>query len=336
LRLQPAAQGRANYYARPSCARREAVLERCRIAAGTALLVIAVLIVAQLSGWQDLDEKLDAMTVVLLLAALVLLFATVAPSSTREFFERMTTLKLPGGVEIGLQAVGRAQRVQGALCESSEDLPPDEDDVQVKQRPLEGGTRRQFEAVRHILEERLKFVHTVVFGLDPSQEANYPQTLRRIEDENLLKPEELALVRDLLGRAEDEIALLPFELRTDFLDVSWRFALRFATLTHERLVRKSLVKTGWVLFDFEQKRSHRPEFLAYRANDWHLVAARVEPGKLGPTRTRLAEAQPPFEAKPLIVIPDKQDFESEGEDPGADVVELSQLLDPDHTAAGSL
>jgi hypothetical protein len=82
---------------------------------------------------------------------------------------------------------------------------------------------------------------------------------------------------------------------------------------------------------------------AIAPNFWHIepmigtwFAARVEPGKLGPTRTRLAEAQPPFEAKPLIVIPDKQDFESEGEDLGADVVELSQLLDPDHTAAGSL
>ena len=304
-----------------------------RVATGIAFVVIALLIVAQLSGWQDLDETLDALTVVLLLGALVLLFATVSPRSTREFFERMTTLKLPGGVEIGLQAVGRAERVQGGLSESFDDLP-DEDDVQVKQRPLEGGTRRQFEAVRHILEERLKFVHTVVFGRPQTEEGNYPATLRMIEEKNLLKPEELALVRDLLGRAEDEIALLPFELRTDFLDASWRFVLRFATLTHERLVRKSLVKTGWVLFDFEQDRSHRPEFLAYRANDWHLVAARVEPGKLKATRRRLAEAQPPFGATPVVVIPDKRSFDSERKGPEVDVLRLAQLLGPDHKAAG--
>jgi hypothetical protein len=265
----------------------------------------------------------------MLLIALVLFFTTVSPRATRAFFERMTTLKLPGGVEIGLEAVNRAERVQGGLSESYEDLPTPMDDVKVRQRPLEGGARQQYQAVRDTLEARLRFVHTVVFGFKMSKERNYPLILKHIDEEHLLKTDESALVRDLLGRAEDEVEKLPFELRNEFLHASWRFVVRFATLTHERLVRKRLTESGWALIDFEQHRKHRPDFLAYRDKVWLLVAARVEPGKAEDTRERLSRQPPPFEAIPVVVIPDKSSFDPDDKYPGVDVVQLGPLLERD-------
>ena len=297
-----------------------------RLGIAFALLVTVALAVAHLTAWHDFDENVDATTVVLLAIGIGLLFAVIAPHATRIFFERMTSLKLPGGVEIGLQAVERAERVQGGLFESIEDLSSPTDDVSVEGRPLEGGTSRQFEAVRETLEARLRFVHTVVLNQPTAKEGDYPKVLAMIEAEGLLRHDEAALVRDLLGRAEDDIKGLPFELRTEFLDASWRFAVRFATLAHERLVRRRLAHQGWVLLDFEQDRSHRPDFLAHREGVWFLVAARVQPNKLFDTRRRLARCSPPFGAKPVIVIPDRRSFAADGRFGGVEVIKLGALL----------
>jgi hypothetical protein len=304
-------------------------LRRGRLAAAGGLLLTVGLMAVQLGAWNEVGKNVDAVTVVLLLLAVVLLFGFAAPSATRSFLERMTTLKLPGGVELGLEAASRAERVQGRLSESLEDLPPREDDVTTRQRPLEGDAREQFQKVRARLEMRLRFVHTVVFGESKATEGNYPRIVERIEAEHLLSPEELALVRDLLGRAEDEIEQLPFELRAEFLDASWLFAVRFATLTHERLVRKRLTEHRWDLVDFQQDRKHRPDFLAYREKVWLLIAARVEPGKLESTRERLAEKPPPFEAVPVIALPDLRDLDPDGKFRRVDVVHLRDLLERD-------
>jgi hypothetical protein len=303
-----------------------------RLTAGVAFLVAVGLLVAQLSGWPNLEGEVDAVTLGLLLLALVLLFATLAPTQTLSFFERITSLKLPG-VEVGLTAVSRAEQVQGRLSQSLEDistegLPKAVDDVKVQKRPSEGNTRQQFEVVQKTIKARLRFVHTVVFGKRKETERNYQLTLERLRTKGLLRGDEVALVQDLLGRAESEVEQLPIELRNEFLDAAWQFAVRFATLTHERLVRKKLVDQGWILLDFEQNRGHRPDFLAYRDDLWRLVAARVEPGKLKETRRRLSEAAPPFDAHSVIVIPDRRNPpEDNGGYGEVEVLRLTPFLD---------
>jgi hypothetical protein len=103
---------------------------------------------------------------------------------------------------------------------------------------------------------------------------------------------------------------LEYDVRNGFLDAAWQFAVRFASLSHERLVRQRLAKRGWVLMDLEQDRAHRPDFLAYRNEAWLMVAARVLPGNLDGTRKRLNQTPPPFDAVPVIAIPDKEEFHS--------------------------
>ncbi len=269
---------------------------------------------------------MDGVSLALVLIALLLFFVTFAPDSVESLLERMTSLKLPGGIELGLQAASRAEQVQQGVSSSIEDLPDEMDDVTVRQRPLEGNSHQQFEAVRDTLQARLRFVHTVVFGDPQRKEGNYPDILKKIEEERLLRPSEMGLLRDLLGRAEDEVERLPHELLSEFLDASWKFAVRFATLTHERLVRKRLAETGWALMDFEQNRKHRRDFLAYREQTWLLVAARVEPGALEETRRRLEETPPPFEALPVVVLPDKRQLPPDDQFPRVDVMTLGELL----------
>ncbi len=142
---------------------------------------------------------------------------------------------------------------------------------------------------------------------------------------------QLALIRDLL-HGQEEIVQLPFVLGSEFLDASWTFAVRLATLTHERLVRKKLTQNGWALMNFEQDRRHRPDFLAHNGRVWLLVAARVEPGKLKPVRERLAETPAPFSACPVIVIPDHRSDETDHSFP--EILPLRSVLErelPDWT-----
>jgi hypothetical protein len=299
-----------------------------RIAASAALLVTAGLVAAQLFGWLHAGDNLNGTTLGLLLIVLASLIVATAPAATRAFLERLTTVKLPGGLEIGLQAVNRAERVQGGLSESFEDPLRASDDVTVKQRrPLEGDARQQFQAVQRVLQARLRFVHTVVLGLPRSTESDYPQVLREIDDEHLLNTDESALVRDLLGRAENQVEKLEYDVRNGFLDAAWQFAVRFASLSHERLVRQRLAKRGCVLMDLEQDRAHRPDFLAYRNEAWLMVAARVLPGNLDGTRKRLNQTPPPFDAVPVIAIPDKKSFTPDGKYSRVKVCQLTQLTE---------
>jgi hypothetical protein len=118
-----------------------------------------------------------------------------------------------------------------------------------------------------------------------------------------LEPDETQAVRDLLGDAKQAVDQLEADARQRYLDGAWRFASRFATLILERQVRKELAQAGWLLLDFDQTRSHRPDFFAVRDDVWLLIATRVEPKETEKTRKRLSGQSAPWGAERVVVYP---------------------------------
>lgn len=281
---------------------------------GSAVLVLAVLVI-QMFGLGPLDPAVNVITFALLLLLLTLLFSMVAPNAVKGVIERIETFKLTGVLEIGLQAASRAERVQANLPEAA-------DEVEVSKRPR-GERSVEYEGVRVKLQDRLRFVQEALFGLPATED--YERIVSHVEERRLLEPDELHLVRDILNGLEKEVGKLPERLQEEYLDAGWRFSVRFATLTFERMVRRAMTEANWFILDFDQARSHRPDFLAYRDDVWLLIAARVQTNKLGGTRQRFSNLKPPFGAKPLVVTPDSREFEAEPADkyPGVGVLTLS-------------
>jgi hypothetical protein len=291
-----------------------------RYVSAIALLAIIALLVVQVGVIGDVDSHVNTTTVVLTVLALVLGFAVAAPQSVKEVIDRMTSLKLPGGIEIGLQAATRAERIQAQMPRST-------DDVKTTTRPRSGGPRSEYHAVQAKLQERLRFTRDAIFDLP--RDRDYKQIVEHINGEKLLETDELHLVYDILGRLESDVEKLPPQLLEEYLDASWRFSVRFGTLVFERLVRKRLTETDWFLMDFQQARSHRPDFLAYRRGVFLFIASRVEPAKTLDVRKRLMSNSLPFGAAPVVVVPDSRPFEPDDSYAAVPVVTLQKLLERD-------
>jgi hypothetical protein len=270
-----------------------------------AMVLVLVVLVTQLLGIEQVDEHADSTSLFLLILGVVLAFVWLAPDAVKEGIERVSFLKLPGGVEVQLQVASRAERVDSWL-------PEEGDEVTTKPRPRGGGAASEYDTVRDKLEERLRSLAKDLFSLPRNGE--YRRVIGKMEEKALLDAVELHLVRDLLGAVEDDVEKMPAELRKEYLDASWRFAMRFRTLVFERLARREMATAGWFIVDFEQARSHRPDFLAYRGDCWLLIAARFVPNDTEDTRKRLQGMHPPFGATAIVVAPDSRPFEPEADD----------------------
>jgi hypothetical protein len=295
-----------------------------------SLAAVAVLLVIQINRS---DEDVNAFSIALLVLAILLGFAVVAPRAVKEVLDRITTFKV-GAVEVGLQAANRVE-LQQVSTEAVAGVNARDDVGASSKRPVGGGVAREYTAVREKLEERLKFVRETLFGMGES--VSCVQVAERMEARGLIAANELQIAYDLLGRAEASIAKLPNEIVSEYLTGAWRFASRFATLVFERQVRKELLAAGWFLLDFEQTRKHRPDFLAHRswkadpgdpeAETWFVIATRVEATKTKETRGRLERRRMPFGAEPVLVLPDSEG--SKRGDPTekrTKVLTLSELL----------
>jgi len=270
----------------------------------TIVLAVGVFVVLMLKlvGVGSLENDVDLPAVILLALVVLLGFVALAPGEAHEFLKRMTNLKV-GGFEVGLQATARVERVESrvALIEA---VIEDDDVRAIRRRPEGGSAGEEFDAVRDKLTDRLSFVCKVILGRGQSEKPI--ETVGRIIRAKLLEPDEAQVLRDLLGDARDEVGELTADVRKRYLDGAWRFSSRFASLILERRVRRKMAKAGWLLLDFNQTRSHRPDFLAYRNGAWLLIATRVEPGQTKRTRRRLSKRTVPWAAQRVVVYPDKR------------------------------
>jgi hypothetical protein len=252
------------------------------LASGFTGLVLALLGLKR-AGVGGFEDNLDATALVMLGLAILLGFIALEPGEAKDILGRLTTLKV-GGVEIGLQAAERLERVELRTADLFDD------DVEaVKPRPIGGSAAEEFDVVSEKLRERLEIVRDEILGLRHSRTTL--ETVDVIKKRRLLNPDEEQVV-------------------SDHLDGAWRFASRFATLILERRVRKAMVSKKWLLLDFDQARSHRPDFLAFRNGVWLLVATRRKPGNTEKVRKRLSEQTVPHKAHKLVVYPNKHAAEA--------------------------
>jgi len=321
--------------------RRQARNHRMTIA---ALVVVLAVLLLQVVGIGKANDNINGFTLGLLLLAIVLGFAVVAPTAVKEMLDRVTTFKF-GGVELGLQAAERLDHLQTQMAGPVDELNARDDVTPSERRPVGGGPLREYAAVQEKLQERLRFIRHSILSLKKKLE--YVQIVEKIDALGLLGYLELQVIYDLLGRAEDGIEKLPEAELGRYLDRAWKFSTRLGTLVFERDVRKRMIRKGWFLLDFEQLRSHRPDFLAYKAGasegmedgksgedgDWLVIAARVEPKQTGATAERLKQQRLPFGAKPILVIPDsREDRIAENPRPVPQVA-ISALLEHPETRA---
>jgi hypothetical protein len=271
------------------------------LASGFTGLVLALLGL-KLAGVGGFEDNLDATALVMLGLAIVLGFIALSPGEAKEILGRLTTLRV-AGVEIGLQAAERLERVELRTADLFDD------DVEaVKPRPIGGSATEEFDVVSEKLRERLEIVRDEILGLKHSRTTL--ETVHMIKKRRLLKPDEEQVVSDLLGDSKENVVRLTGDVRKRYLDGAWRFASRFATLILERRVRKAMVGKKWLLLDFDQARSHRPDFLAFRDGVWLLVATRRKPGNTEKVRKRLSEQTVPHEAHKVVVYPNKHAAEA--------------------------
>lgn len=263
--------------------------------------MVLALLGLKLAGVDGFEDNVDATALVMLGLAIVLGFIAVAPGEARDILSRLTTLKV-GGVEIGLQAAERLERVDLRVADVLDDVRA------LTPRPAGGSAVEEFDAVGDMLRQRLDFVRDEILELKHSRSTL--ETVDAIRKRRLLKPDEEQVVSDLLGNAKKDVVRLTGDVRKRYLDGAWRFASRFATLVLERRVRKAMVRKRWLLLDFDQARTHRPDFLAFRAGIWLLVATRVEPNQTKATRKRLSEQTAPHDAHKVIVYPNKRAVEA--------------------------
>jgi hypothetical protein len=245
-------------------------------AAAVALTATVALIVLQL-----VQGPPDSTTLVLAAFAAVLLFALFAPAETNRFFQRMTNLKVAGVLEIGMQTVARAEILR----------PPPVEDEKVETI----GEGKDLAEVVDEIEDKLRFVHAIVYMHDPSPPRRSEwQIALWLGAEGIFGDTEVQFVLDLLSKRELGVEALPERERAELLDAAWTFAVRFRFRAWDRFVRLQLQRDGWVIADFSQDKDHQADFLAYRDGKWALVATKV--GEIGgypyaTTRERLEETK---------------------------------------------
>jgi hypothetical protein len=232
------------------------------VALVTAFAGAIALIVIQLSGDK---ASPNSTTLGLFVVAALLGFSALAPRLTIRGLQRVSQFKV-GSLEVGLAEIKRAERVR----------PPQEDDgVRAEKRPRFSG----YDSCTSRLQNRLNRMRRML-ELSAGKD-DYVGIAEELRSLGLLNRDEETFVIDL--QSQDPLSN-DWSTATEekFLDDTWAFATRFRALVWDRHVRKTLKGRGWSIFEYEQKRGHRPDFLAYREDRWALLAARV--GSIGKTK----------------------------------------------------
>jgi hypothetical protein len=251
-----------------------------QLAAIAALIAVAVVLVLQLN---HKDGDADGTTLGLVALLSVLAFAVITPRQTGRVVARITNFKF-AGIEVGLNQIAAAEGVKP---------PGSEDDGYDVERNGEG-----YRETVNEMRGKLRFARLIVDLEEPvKEEDNYVSIVWHLAAKRLLREDEVSFILDLVSKRDLGLAELPEATQNEFLDASWTFTQRLGPLVWDRHVRRTLRSGGWTLSDYPQAPGHREDFLAYRADAWAVVAARVgSPSEEDPygyylTARRLAETE---------------------------------------------
>lgn len=247
------------------------------LAAAVGLAAVVALTVVQLDQGPP-----DSTTLALVGVGVPLLFGLLAPAETGDFLRRITSFKVAGVVEVGMETVVRAESVRP---------PGDEGDGIVAAR--EG---QDYKAIVVELRKRIRFVHAITDLKDEiEREDAYELIVHTLAAERLLDEDKTRFALDLLSGRDWGLSELPRRAREEFLDAAWSFATRFHFGVWDRYVRSELTKQGWVIADYPQEPGHRKDFLACWQGRWALMTARVggssKPWRYPASRRRLAKTK---------------------------------------------
>jgi hypothetical protein len=279
------------------------------------LLVLAGVVALLVLALRE-NVATNATSLVLVVICLALIFGLVMPRAAAELLGRMTQVKL-AGFEVSLERK-RAQRVSHQLPSNKDD------DVAVTPRTRTSDAAIDVLLVQDVARQRLRFARWILLEL--GSEFDYPDILAYLHESKLLDTDETRLILDLLN---ESISEWPEEEREPFLDAAWPVVRRLAPTIFDRYVRKSLHDAGWRISEYPQERGHRPDFLAYRDDQWVVAAARVaDPWEtLEPSRKRLAGEVPAEATRRVVIVPSKAELKDDGLYPEVEVVRLPQMLD---------
>lgn len=247
------------------------------IAAAIGLAAVVALIVVQLD-----QSSPDSTTLALVGVGIPLLFGLLAPGETGELLRRMTSFKVAGVVEVGMDTVVRAELAKP---------PGDEGDGIVALR-----NGQDYKAIVGELQKRIQFVHAITdLKEEIEREDAHELIVHTLAAERLLDTEKTRFALDLLSGRDWGLPEVPRRAREEFLDAAWSFATRFHFGIWDRYVRSELTKRGWVIADFPQEPGHRKDFLACWDGRWALMTARVgghsKPWRYPTSRQRLAKTK---------------------------------------------
>lgn len=261
-----------------------------RFAAAIALAAVIYLIDLQLE-----KKSPDSTTLALVGLGTALLFGVLAPSATGALLKRMTSFKVAGVIEVGMDTAVLAEIVR----------PPDGegDGIQSKRNG------RDYDDIVKRLKTRMRFVYMITdLSERIESKRSYDEIAHALAADHLLSSEEARFVLDLLSGRDWGLAELPSKAKEEFLDSAWSFADRFHFGVWDRYLRRDLMKRGWMVSDYPQSPGHRRDFLASWNGGRVLMAARVgrpeDPWEYPVTRNRLAKKKmdPPIAGR-CIVIP---------------------------------
>jgi hypothetical protein len=283
-----------------------------RFAALAALIAVLVVAGLQLAGLVEAD----ATTLALLGLGVALLFPLLWPAQVKSALRRVTKLSV-GGIDIGFAEGERAERVDRRL-------PALEDDVKVESRPETGHPAGDVLRVRDMAKRRLRFIRDRL----PVRKyvPDYSDVIDHLQNEDLLDEDEARLLYAVLA---DDIASWGEDARVKFLDAAWPLSYRLAALVWDRMVRARLFADGWYIADFPQGRRHRADFrITYGEGERYVGAARVATGEdahVRKSRRRLSESAREGE-RAVVIVPEKNDYEDDGQWPDVEVVSLEEFV----------
>ena len=282
------------------------------IAAIVAIVVLVVLILQLFDVVQPNGTSIGLIVIFGLIGV-----ALVSPEAVSDLADRIRTVKV-GSVQVDMAALKRAERTEART-------PPSDDDVKVSPRPRGGTPAAELTEVREKLKERLRFVRDALLELP--EDVGYLTVVSHLHDEGLLEADERELIHDIFGGLEGEISDWAAPLRKEYLDATWRYAVRLGTTIFERIARRALEEAGWFIAGFEQSRDHRPDYLAFHGEECVQWAARVQPSKLGGTRQRLSRETAEPADRAVVIIPNSRKPKADGKYESVDVVRLEDFLE---------
>jgi hypothetical protein len=298
---------------------------KLRAIAAVGLVVVVGLLALQVAYLDDKTGPIhpDAMSLALIALALALLAAVLDPRAARRMLRSLESFE-GFGLKIARRVEG-AERA-GSLPDKAGEIDDDDDGVKTSERPKTGSLAGDVEKVAEVMGKRLRFARDALLP-DP-ESLNEKVMVVRLRELGLVSQEEADLIEFVLGDDHEELEELSEGEQTRLLDYAWRVGTRLATAVFDRQVRARLRAEGWFVADFEQKKGHRPDFLALKETTCALLAARVGAphSTVDNTRKRLERTQlPPGVTGRAVVVPDREQSPPERLEGEVLVLKLSTL-----------